>query len=65
MKTICCSDKCERRFKCAKADINNEGIAACENFYSFGSGIMTENGCEIDHWCGELGNYKMFEPIKP
>ena len=61
MKTLCCSDKCEKRFECARADINNEGMHCVENFYSFGTGTMTENGCEIEHWCGELGNYKMFE----
>ena len=64
MKTTCCSDKCERRFECAKHDTNNEGISVCENFYSFGTGTMTEDGCEIDHWCGELGNWRMFEPIE-
>ena len=63
MKTLCCSDKCERRFECAKHDINNEGISVCENFYSFGTGSITDNGCEIVHWCGEAGNWKMFEPI--
>ena len=65
MKTLCCSDKCKKRFECAKADINNKGMHCVEDYYSFGSGTMTENGCEIEHWCGEMGNYKMFEPIEP
>lgn len=64
METLCCSDKCEKRFECARADINNAGMHYVENYYSFGTGTMTENGCEIEHWCGELGNYKMFESIE-
>ena len=63
MKTLCCSDKCEKRFECAKADINNRGIHCVEDFYSFGTGAFTDNGCEIVHWCGEAGNWKMFDPI--
>ena len=64
MKTLCCSTKCEKRFECAKADINNEGTHCVEDFSSFGTGTFTDNGCEIEHWCGEEGNYKMFEPIE-
>lgn len=64
MEALCCSDKCEKRFECARADINNEGTHCVENWYSFGTGTMTENGCQIDHWCGKLGNYKMFEPME-
>lgn len=63
-RTLCCSDKCEKRFKCARADINNVGVYCVENFYSFGSGTFDSNGCQIEYWCGELGNYKMFEPIE-
>ena len=65
MKPVCCSDKCEKQVYCINHAINNEGVNVCEDFYSFGSGTMTENGCEIDHWCGELGNWEMFEPIEP
>ena len=64
MKTLCCSTKCEKRFECAKADINNDGVHYIEDFYSFGSGTFTDNGCKIEAWCGEEGNYKMFEPIE-
>lgn len=62
--TLCCSDKCEKRFECARADINNEGTHLVENYYSFGTGTYADNGCEVEHWCGELGNYKMFEPVE-
>lgn len=64
MKTLCCSNKCKRRFECAKADINNEGTHYVEDFYSFGTGTFTDNGCEIEHWCGKFVDYKMFEPVK-
>ena len=64
METLCCSNKCEKRLECARADINNEGMHCVEDFYSFGTGTITENGCEVDHWCGELDNYKMFKPIE-
>lgn len=64
MKTVCCSDKCEKQFECAKHAINNEGINACEDFYSFGSGAFTDNDCKIEYWCGKLGDYKMFEQIE-
>lgn len=64
METFCCSDKCEKRFECARVNINNEGTHFVENFYSFGTGTFADNGCKVKYWCGELGNYKMFEPIK-
>lgn len=63
-RTLCCSRTCEKRFECAKADINNEGIHYVEDYSSFGTGTYTDNGCEIKHWCGKQGNYKMFEPIE-
>ena len=63
MKTLCCSDKCEKRFECAKADINNKGTHYVEDFYFFGTGTFTDNGCDIVYRCGEAGNWKMFEPI--
>lgn len=64
MGTLCCSDKCERRFECARAGINNEGSHCVEDFSSFGSGIYADTGCEIEYWCGKLGDYKIFEPVE-
>ena len=63
-RTLCCSLTCEKRFECAKADINNEGTHCVEDYSHFGTGTFTDNGCEIEHWCGKLGDYKMFEPIE-
>ena len=64
MSTLCCSDVCKKRTECAKHSMNNEGIHYVENFYTFGSGYMTNNGFEIDHWCGELGDWKLFESVE-
>lgn len=63
MKTVCCSNVCELRQKCAKHAINNEGINYCEDFSFFGSGTISGDGCTTDYWCGELGKHKMFEPV--
>lgn len=65
MKTCCCSSHCKRYFDCQLADINNEGMNIVENYHEWGSGTYTDEGCVIEHYCGELGNYKMFEPIEP
>lgn len=64
MNTCCCSSHCKKYFDCQLADINNEGINIVNNYHEWGSGTFTDEGCVIEHWCGELGNYKMFEPIK-
>lgn len=60
-RTLCCSLQCERRSTCGRADINNIGTFYVENWYSFGSGNYTNNGWEIEHYCGPQGNWKMWE----
>ena len=62
--TCCCSETCERRNECARHSVNNAGVHYIEDFSSFGSGSLSNNGCEIEYWCGKLGDYKMFESIK-
>lgn len=64
METLCCSNTCEKKFICGRHSYNHTGTHYIEDYSSFGSGTITKNGCEIKYWCGELGNYKMFEPIK-
>lgn len=64
-RTLCCSDTCEKRFECDRSHINHIGTYYVEDYSSFGTGTYTDNGCEIEHWCGKLGDYKMFEPIEP
>lgn len=63
-RTLCCSITCEKRFECGRAGINNIGTYYVEDYSRFGTGTFTDNGCEIEHWCGEEGDYKMFEPVK-
>ena len=62
-RTLCCSLQCERRGICGRADINNIGFFSVENWYSFGSGNYTNNGWEIEYYCGPQGNWKMWEEI--
>lgn len=64
MKTCCCSSHCKKYFDCQLADINNEDMNIVEDFHEWGSGTFTDEGCVIEHYCGEQGNYKMFEPIE-
>lgn len=59
--TTCCSMKCEKRWNCAKHCFNNVGEYPSEDYFTFGSGSISSNGCKVNYWCGELGNYKMFE----
>lgn len=63
IRTLCCSTRCEKRFECGRADINNVGMHYVEDYSSFGSGRYTDEGCIIESWCGEQGDYKMFEPL--
>ncbi len=63
LRTLCCSNSCEKRFECGRADINNVGMHYVEDYSSFGSGHFTDEGCIIESWCGKQGDYKMFEPI--
>ena len=64
MKTVCCSDKCERWFDCALHETNNEGINYCEDFYNFGSGSISSEGCTEHWWCSEKGNWGMFVQVE-
>ena len=59
----CCSTDCERKFDCAKHCFNIEGECYVEDYSRYGTGTYTDNGCEIEHWCGKLGDYKMFEQV--
>lgn len=64
MKTLCCSNTCEKKFECNRNHINHVGMHFVEDYSRFGTGTYTDEGCVIEHYCGELGNYKMFEPIE-
>lgn len=62
----CCSNQCERRHKCAN-HMNNprgtNGIESVENYYWFGSGSISSEGCTENWWCGPHGNWGMFTPV--
>lgn len=60
--TTCCSMQCEKRWNCAKHCFNNVGTYSSEDYFTLGSGSISSDGCKVTHWCGELGNYKMFKP---
>ena len=62
--TTCCSEKCDKRFDCAKHCFNKVGIYPSEDYSTFGSGTITPDIQTVNYWCGSLGNYKMFEPIE-
>ena len=62
--STCCSLKCKKRFDCAKHCFNKVGTYPSEDYSTFGSGTITPDICTVNYWCGELGNYKMFEPIE-
>lgn len=62
--TTCCSLQCEKKHDCAKHCFNNVGTYPSEDYFTFGHGSISSEGCVVEHWCGELGDYKMFEPIE-
>lgn len=64
MKTVCCSNKCEKQLECANHAINNEGMNYAEDFYNFGSGSLSSGGLKENFLCSELGNWGMFVPIE-
>lgn len=60
--TSCCSIQCKKRWDCAKHCFNNIGAYPSEDYFTFGSGSISSDGCKVEYWCGELGDYKMFKP---
>lgn len=60
----CCSGTCEKRLECGKHYINIAEECYVEDYSNFGSGTFTDDGYKVDYWCGKLGDYKMFQPIK-
>jgi hypothetical protein len=66
----CCSTVCERKHLCANhidspIDESTDKITLVEDYWSFGScSISSEGITNEDYWCGPMGDYKMFTPIK-
>ena len=57
----CCSIRCEKRHNCSLHYLNSFGTYQIEDFSTFGSGGIGDVGT---WWCGSLGNYKMYKPVK-
>lgn len=65
MRTLCCSDICERRPECARHAINNKGTHSVIDFYRCDSEELSSNNRYREyHWCGERGNWERFESLK-
>ena len=62
--TTCCSLQCEKKYDCAKHCFNVVGAYPSEDYSTFGSGSISNKGCKVNYWCGEFGDYKMFELVK-
>ena len=60
----CCSYDCKKKHECAIHFLNVEGECYVEDYSKYGSGTYTDDNCNIEYSCGELGNYKMFVPVK-
>jgi hypothetical protein len=41
----------------------HDGIESVEDYYWFGSGSISLEGCTEHWWCGPHGNWGMFTPI--
>jgi hypothetical protein len=48
-------------FDCKHHAINNEGSHDAIDWANYGSGRYWDGGCERENYCGELGDYAMFE----
>lgn len=57
----CCSTRCEKRYDCGLHYLNSFGTHQIEDFSTFGFGDIDDVGTL---WCGSLGNYKMYKPVK-
>jgi len=63
---VCCSSQCQRRHLCANhvgSPRETDCIEMVEDFYWFGSGSISSEGCEDHWWCGAHGDWGMFKPI--
>lgn len=62
---VCGSTNCKRYEMCKRAICEEENKQYyVTNWYSYGSGRYTDDGKIEEEWyCGERGNYAMFEPL--
>jgi hypothetical protein len=61
---VCGSTNCKRYDVCKRAIHEEENKWYCSvNWHDYGSGAFTDNGIKEEWYCGERGNYAMFEPL--
>ena len=60
----CCSIDCDKRSEYGIHCSNSFGTHQIEDLSSFGSGTISDKGAVVDYWCGSMGNYEMFQPIR-
>lgn len=63
MKTVCNPKNCKLAEYCGKYWANNFGTHPQCDFSTCGKGTCTEDDCTIEYYCGDNGDYKMFEGI--
>jgi hypothetical protein len=60
---------CEKNYKCGRYWINlsskyRKEPHTVEYLDSFGSGSISNKGCDVHYVCGDRGDYAMYEPIE-
>lgn len=64
---LCTGSGCDRAARCGlyyrNPQPDNRKYDNVESLASCGSGSISSEGCHVEHWCGPLGDYKMFEHI--
>ena len=60
---LCCSNDCKIAMECALHYSHNSGTHQVADFSRCGAAKYSDEGVEYSWECGELGKYKMFEPI--
>lgn len=61
---VCGSTNCKRYNICKRAVCEEENKwYSSVNWHDYGSANCTDDGIEEEWYCGERGNYAMFEPL--
>ena len=61
---VCGSTNCKRYNICKRAVCEEENKwYSSVNWHDYGSVNYTDDGTEEEWYCGERGNYAMFEPL--
>ena len=64
---LCTGSGCDRANKCGLYYRNPQPeyrkYDNLESLSTFGVGSLNETGCNVEYYCGSLGNYKMFTPL--